>query len=92
IEGFGMPILEAQACGLPLITSNCSSMPEVAGDASLQVNPLDVIAIRNGILELINNESLRNDLVKKGFENIKRFSKEKTVAQYTALYQKLENR
>lgn len=92
IEGFGMPIIEAQACGLPVITSNCSSMPEVAGDAALQIDPLDVTAIQNGILALINNENLRNELVKKGFENIKRFSKEKVIAQYDSLYKELENR
>ncbi len=91
IEGFGMPIVEAQVCGLPVITSNCSSMPEVAGDAALQVDPLNVAAIRNGILELVANESLRNDLVKKGFENVKRFSKEKVIAQYAALYKALKN-
>lgn len=92
IEGFGMPIIEAQACGLPVITSNCSSMPEVAGDAALQVDPLNINAVRSGILELINNESLRNDLVKKGFENVKRFSKEKIIAQYASLYKALENK
>lgn len=91
IEGFGMPIIEAQACGLPVITSNCSSIPEVAGDAALHVDPLNVTAIRNGILELIDNESLRKDLMKKGFENVKRFSKEKVIAQYAALYKVLKN-
>lgn len=92
IEGFGMPILEAQTCGLPVLTSNCSAMPEVAGDAALLVDPFQVASIQNGILELINNATLRNDLVKKGFENIKRFSKDKIVAQYVSLYQHLESR
>jgi len=92
IEGFGMPIIEAQACGLPVITSNCSSMPEVAGDAALLIDPLDIAAIKNGILTLIANETLRNELIKKGFENVKRFSKEKVVAQYEGLYKDLENR
>ncbi len=92
IEGFGMPILEAQACGLPVLTSNCSAMPEVAGDAALLVDPFQVTSIQNGILKLINNATLRNDLAKKGFENIKRFSKDKIVAQYVSLYQHLESR
>lgn len=91
IEGFGMPIIEAQACGLPVITSNCSAMPEVAGDAALLVDPYQVASIQNGILELIRNETLRNELVKKGFENVKRFSKDKIVAQYNSLYQELED-
>ncbi len=92
IEGFGMPIIEAQACGLPVLTSNCSAMPEVAGDAALLVDPFQVASIKNGISELINNTILRNDLVKKGFENIKRFSKDKIIAQYASLYQHLESR
>lgn len=92
IEGFGMPILEAQACGLPILTSNCSAIPEVAGNAALLVDPFQVASIQNGILELINNATLRNDLVKKGFENIKRFSKDKIVAQYVSLYQHFESR
>ncbi len=89
IEGFGMPILEAQACGLPVITSNCTSMPEVAGDAALFVDPLEVTSIRNRILTLINDENLRNNLVEKGFKNVKRFSKDEVAAQYAALYQEL---
>ena len=91
IEGFGMPIIEAQACGLPVITSNCSAMPEVAGDAALLINPLDIASIKNGILELISNETLRNELIQKGFANVKRFSKEKVVAQYKLLYEEAEN-
>ncbi len=92
IEGFGMPILEAQACGLPVVTSNYSSMPEVAGNAAVLVDPYDITSIKNGILTLINNEGLRIQLVKKGFENVKRFSKDKIIAHYAALYQELENR
>ncbi|MGI4727971.1 MAG: glycosyltransferase family 4 protein [Janthinobacterium lividum] len=91
IEGFGMPILEAQACGLPVVTSNCSSMPEVAGDAAMVVDPFDIQDIKDGISALINNEKLREEVVKKGFENVKRFSKEKVVAQYNLLYQELDN-
>lgn len=90
IEGFGLPILEAQAAGLPVVTSNCSSMPEVAGNGAILVDPLNVKAIRNSILELIENEQLRNKLIQNGFENVKRFSKEKIVAQYAAIYQELE--
>ncbi|MEX8547938.1 MAG: glycosyltransferase family 4 protein [Mucilaginibacter sp.] len=91
IEGFGMPIVEANACGLPVITANCSSMPEVAGNAALLVDPFDIQSIKNGIVKLIEDENLRNSLVKKGFENAKRFSKAKVVAQYELLYQELEN-
>ncbi|RYY08311.1 MAG: glycosyltransferase family 1 protein [Sphingobacteriaceae bacterium] len=89
IEGFGMPILEAQACGLPVVTSSCSSMPEVAGDAAIFVDPFDIQSIKNGILEMISNRKLREDLVEKGFQNIKRFSKASVISQYKQLYQKL---
>ena len=91
IEGFGMPILEAQACGLPVVTSNCSSMPEVAGDAAVFVDPFEIQSIKNGISEMISNAKLREETTKKGFENIKRFSKESIVAQYDSLYQELKN-
>lgn len=91
IEGFGMPIIEANACGLPVLTSNCSSMPEVASDAALLVDPFDVASIKNGILTLIGSQSLRSELVKNGFVNAKRFSKATIVEQYELLYQELEN-
>lgn len=92
IEGFGMPILEAQATGLPVITSICSSMPEVAGEGALQVNPYDVASIRKGIKQLINCDSLREQFVEAGFNNVSRFSKERVVEDYYQIYNELENR
>jgi len=89
IEGFGLPILEAQATGLPVIVSNCSSMPEVAGEGALLVNPFDALCIRNGIMELIANEEKRSTFVIAGFENVKRFSKEKIVSDYLKVYKDL---
>jgi glycosyltransferase involved in cell wall biosynthesis len=89
IEGFGMPLLEAQATGLPVITSNCSSMPEVAGAGALFVDPLSTYAIREGIRELINNDELRNRNVMSGFENVLRFSKEKIALEYLGVYEEL---
>lgn len=91
-EGFGLPIIEANAVGRPVITSNISSMPEIAGDSAYLVDPFSVTDIRNGINELIANDSHRDDLVKKGFENVKRFSQEDISDQYFRLYKKiLEN-
>ncbi len=86
IEGFGMPILEAQSTGIPVITSDCSSMPEVGGKGALYVDPLSIESIRKGITKCIEDESLRAQLKEDGFENIKRFSKENVVKQYISLY------
>ncbi|MCX6239093.1 MAG: glycosyltransferase family 1 protein [Bacteroidia bacterium] len=86
LEGFGLPILEGQATGRPVITSNLSSMPEVAGKAALFVDPYDVNAIRKGILTIIQNESFRQNLITNGLENIKRFSPQKVADAYVALY------
>jgi glycosyltransferase involved in cell wall biosynthesis len=87
-EGFGMPILEGQAVGRPVITANISSMPEVAGDAAVQVDPFDVNAIRNGILKIVHDEPFRNGLVARGFENIQRFHPDVIARQYLELYKK----
>jgi len=89
IEGFGMPILEAQAVGRVVVTSNVSSMPEVAGDAASYVNPFDVIYIKNGISKVIEDDIYRNYLIEKGFENIKRFELKNVVEMYYDLYQKV---
>jgi glycosyltransferase involved in cell wall biosynthesis len=73
-EGFGLPVLEAQACGTPVVTSMTSSLPEAAGDAALMVDPLDVDAITGTMQRLLTDESLRTHLIARGFDNIKRFS------------------
>lgn len=86
-EGFGMPILEAQAVGRPVITSNILSMPEVGGDAALYVNPHNNDEIKDKILELMTNSELRQSLIKKGFENVKRFDEDTIAQQYESLYE-----
>ena len=77
-EGFGIPPLEAQACGTPVIVSNSASLPEVCEESALYCNPYDINDIKEKIEILINDEDLQNDLIQKGFENIKRFSWEKS--------------
>ena len=79
-EGFGLPILEAQACGCPVITSNTSSMPEIAGKGAILVDPYSVDDIVRGIRE-IGEVGVRQRLIKAGFENIKRFSWEKCARE-----------
>jgi glycosyltransferase involved in cell wall biosynthesis len=80
-EGFGLPILEAESVGTPVITSNISSMPEVAGDSAVLVAPKDPAEIAEAIQKLISNESYKNDIIEKGFENVKRFSWEKCARE-----------
>ena len=90
-EGFGMPILEAQWVERPVVTSNCSSMPEVAGDGAVFVDPYDITSIRQGFQRLITDDLFRNALVAKGRQNRVRFSIESVAAQYIALYQSLQH-
>ncbi|KKR83611.1 MAG: Glycosyl transferase group 1 [Candidatus Daviesbacteria bacterium GW2011_GWA1_41_61] len=80
-EGFGLPILEAFSCGCPVLTSTTSSTPEVAGDAAILVNPYSVDDITRGIKQITNDEKLTNQLVAKGFEQVKKFSWEKAAKE-----------
>jgi glycosyltransferase involved in cell wall biosynthesis len=84
-EGFGIPVLEAGACGVPVITSNTSSLPEVAGDAALLVDPYDVDAIADAMYRLVTDEALRAELTRRGAENVKRFSWEKCARETLAV-------
>jgi len=85
-EGFGYPVLEGMACGTPVVTSNVSSLPEVAGDAALMVNPYDVDAITNAIRSIITDSELRKTLTERGFEQIKQFTWEKSARQLHQIY------
>ncbi len=80
-EGFGFPVLEAQACGVPLLTSATSSLPEVAGDGALLVDPTDTEAIAAGLQRLLEDRTLREALVARGFANLRRFSWERAARQ-----------
>ena len=91
-EGFGLPILEAQATGRPVVTSNCSSMPEVAGGAASLVDPFDPTSIRQGLSRVIDDSGYRTALVERGFENVRRFQAERIAGQYADIYRQIAGR
>jgi len=88
-EGFGIPPLEAMACGAPVITSNTSSLPEVAGDAALLVDPHDIHAIAQAITEVMENEPLREDLRQKGYARAQRYTWSQAASKMLSVYQQL---
>jgi glycosyltransferase involved in cell wall biosynthesis len=88
-EGFGMPIIEGNRVGRPVLTSNVASMPEVAGDAACLVDPLDPLSMRAGIRRIIDDADYRAGLVQRGFLNAARFEAEPIVAAYAQLYRQL---
>lgn len=84
-EGFGLPILEAQSMGVPVITSNVSSTPEVAGSGAVLVDPNDPDAIAEAAHKIISDESSRGYIIEKGYENIKRFSWKKCAEEVSSI-------
>lgn len=88
-EGFGMPILEAQWIERPVVTSNVSSMPEVAGDGACLVDPLNVASIRNGFKRVIDDAAFRNRLIDAGRVNRSRFSLSAVARMYISLYEQV---
>lgn len=88
-EGFGLPILEAMACGCPVITSNCSAMPEVVGDAGILVNPYNEDEIAHAIERVLTDAELRNQMSNMGFIQAKRFSWENTAGETLKVFESL---
>jgi len=89
-EGFGMPILEAHATGRPVVTSNVASMPDVAGDAACLVDPFSADSIRDGVLRVIENAEYREELVRRGYDNVKRFHPDVIADAYDSLYREIQ--
>jgi glycosyltransferase involved in cell wall biosynthesis len=87
-EGFGLPVLEAMACGTPVITSNTTSLPEVVGDAAILVNPYAFEEIGESLDRLLSNQGLRRELSEKGLQRAKLFSWEKTAEETIEVYRK----
>jgi len=88
-EGFGIPLLEAMSVGLPVVTSNCSAMPEVAGDAAVLVDPRDSEAIADGLQRVIEDEELRQNLREKGLARAATFAWSQAADKMLALYKEL---
>ncbi len=80
-EGFGFPVLEAMRCGIPVITSNTSSLPEVAGDAALLVDPRDTRTIADAIARVIGDETLRAELIARGYQQADTFTWKRAAEQ-----------
>ena len=91
-EGFGLPPLEAMAAGTPVLVSNVSSLPEVVGDAAIQVNPENVFDIARGIKELLLNEKLRAELVQRGRKQAATFSWKYAAEQAVRIYHEVARR
>jgi glycosyltransferase involved in cell wall biosynthesis len=88
-EGFGLPPLEAMKCGTPVIVGNATSLPEVVGDAGLQVDPFDIEAIAGAIGELLNNPALRKELSVRGLERARMFDWRETARQTLKVYERV---
>ena len=90
-EGFGFPVLEAMACGVPVLCSNTSSLPEVAGDAALLVNPLEVDAIAHGLQEIVTNAELRKTLIERGYQQAQKFTWQACAEVVLNVFEKVLN-
>ena len=88
-EGFGIPILEAMACGTPIIASDRSSLPEVVGDAGLMVDALDVAGLTAGMERLLTDDGLRAELTGRGYRQVGRFTWADAARQLLGIYRLL---
>lgn len=88
-EGFGLPPLEAMACGTPVVCSNVSSLPEVTGSAAVTVNPENVFDIARGIREVLLDSELRRQLIARGYEQVRKFSWERTGSEVLQAYEEI---
>lgn len=87
-EGFGLPVLEAQSVGVPVVTSRVSSLPEVAGEGAVYVDPVRVESIANGIHKVISDKILRDGIIAKGLTNVRRFSWQECAEKIGEILQK----
>jgi len=88
-EGFGLPVLEAMACGTPVIASTAGSIPEIAGEAALLIEPKDVEALASAIEQVITDQALRQELIARGLEHVKKFSWDKAARELLTVYERV---
>jgi glycosyltransferase involved in cell wall biosynthesis len=90
-EGFGIPLLDAQACQVPVVSSNAGSLPEVGGDAVLYFDPENTIEMSEMISKVLESELIASDIIKKGLRNREKFSWKETAQQTLDVYKKVLN-
>lgn len=90
-EGFGLPVLEAMSCGCPVITSNLSSLPEIAGDAAIMIDPYNVQQFVKAMQEVLANPSFAHNLIQRGFQQAMQFSWARCAQETLAVYQQASN-
>jgi glycosyltransferase involved in cell wall biosynthesis len=88
-EGFGLPVLEAMQCGVPVVTSNVTSLPEVVGDAGIMLSPHDKDALCSAMLTVYNNKQVRDDLSRRGLKRVQEFSWKRCAEEYSAIFKKI---
>ncbi|MGB3788098.1 MAG: glycosyltransferase family 1 protein [Phormidesmis sp.] len=88
-EGFGITLLEAMACGIPVITSNVTSLPEVVGSSGIMVDPLSITGLSTAVLDLMKNSEYRNELIQQGYRRVKGFTWNSTAEQVAQVYENL---
>ena len=88
-EGFGLPVLEAMACGCPVVCSNASSLPEVAGDAAILIDPADTSALRRQMDRVLTEPTLREGLRARGLRQAAQFSWERTARETVKVYERV---
>ncbi len=88
-ESFGMPLLEAMACGCPVITANVTACPEIAGDAAIYVNPRSENSIMQAMLKIMEDKDLRNVLCEKGLKHVKKFRWDKSAEKHFSVFKKI---
>ena len=87
-EGFGLPVVEAMACGVPVLTSSTSSLGEIAGDAAITIDPADTEAMTDAIVRLATDAELRRDRSERGLQRARSFSWQQTAREMLAVYQR----